>query len=430
MKSNTQIIIIVVFLFAAVVGVFVFSGLIPLGEDSENTPRGTVVLWGTVPAASLAEALGEFAGTYQDFAIQYVEKSPETFDRDLLEALASGQGPDMFFLPDHLVLGYRNKIIPVPYASVPVETYKRNFVGAADIFLSQGGILALPISVDPMVMYYNRSLFDAKGVVYPPVYWDEFPALVPQLTETDQEGKILKSAVALGQFANIAHAKNIISALLGQSGNPIITERDGALISTLNNYPSKYDLGSILKFYTVFADPLSNLYSWNRSFPSSDAAFSADKVAIYFGFASELASLTAKNPNQNFVASPMPQIRGESFKLTSARVTGVAVSAFSRNLTTAFYAANLLSTGDFANKFARATGTVPVRRDLLTAVPTDGYSPVFYNSALYAKGWLDPSPEETDSIFRSMVEKTLSNTLSPEEAIRDADGRIWLLLAR
>jgi len=62
--------------------------------------------------------------------------------------------------------------------------------------------------------------------------------------------------------------------------------------------------------------------------------FSAENLAFYFGFASELPTLVNRNPNQNFFVASLPQIKNASFKLTSARVTGIAISAFSKNLNT------------------------------------------------------------------------------------------------
>ena len=49
MKGNFQIIILVVFIAAAILGVLVFSGAIPIGKTGAGS-LGTVVLWGTVPA--------------------------------------------------------------------------------------------------------------------------------------------------------------------------------------------------------------------------------------------------------------------------------------------------------------------------------------------------------------------------------------------
>lgn len=431
MKGNFQIITLIVFILAAIFGVLVFSGAIPLGNNGNDSgASGTVTLWGTVKNGAISEALNAFNLANKGFSVVYVEKSADTFSQDLLEALASGQGPDMFFLPDNLVFGYKNKTIPIPYDSFSVASFKKTFIGAGDVFLTKDGILAIPIAVDPLMMYYNRGMLDAKGVIYPPEYWDEFEDLAPRLTEKDANQKIIKSAVALGQFSNITHAKDIISTLFMQTGNPIVTEKDGAFVSALSSENKKYTPGSILEFYTGFADPLQSVYSWNRSFPNSSTAFSSNDLVFYFDYASEFLPLVTRNPNQDFFVAPVPQIRGESFKLTSARVTGIAVSSFSKNLNTAFYTANQMAKGDFAAQFATALGMVPVRKDLLARPPGDSYSPIFYSSALFARSWLDPSPKDTDDIFRSTVEKVLSNALTPDEAIKDADSKMWLLLQK
>ena len=89
-----------------------------------------------------------------------------------------------------------------------------------------------------------------------------------------------------------------------------------------------------------------------------------------------------------------------------------------------------MATGDFASKFANALGVPPARRDLLALKPTDAYSPVFYNSALYAKSWLDPSASGTDDIFRTMIDGVLSNSMTPDDAIRDASSKLDLLLVK
>ncbi len=89
-----------------------------------------------------------------------------------------------------------------------------------------------------------------------------------------------------------------------------------------------------------------------------------------------------------------------------------------------------MATGDFATKFALATGTAPARRDLLKVKPADAYSPIFYDSALFAKSWLDPSSKSTDAIFRNMVDGVLSGNMSVENAIADASAKLDLLLIK
>ncbi|MBU0611822.1 extracellular solute-binding protein [Patescibacteria group bacterium] len=428
MKGNFQTILIIGFIVAALLGILVFSGAIKIGNDTtQKGALGTVVLWGTVKTGIIATALDDFNRTNQSLILKYVQKDPETFDQDLLEALASGVGPDLFFLPDNLAFHYKNRIFPIPYESYSLASFKNNFAGAGEVFLTSKGILAFPIAIDPLVMYYNRSMLDANSIVYPPTSWDEFTELVPSLTKKDENKKIIKSATALGQFSNITNAKDIISTLFMQAGNPILSEEKGYFISTLGD-SGRVDLGPILGFYTDFSNPLKESYSWNRSLPDSQDFFSADGLAFYFGYAGELKSLINKNPNLNFLPAPVPQIKNSNFKLTSARVTGVAVSSFSKNLNTAFIAASLLANSDFASKFANALNIAPARRDLLALKPTDAYFPIFYSSALYAKAWLDPSPEDTDDIFRGMVENVLSNKMTTYDAVKDASAKLNLLL--
>jgi len=428
--KNFQIIIIIIFIAAAVFGILVFSGAIKIGDQSSRTGAlGTVVLWGTVPARDIASTLEEFNNTNQSFILKYVQKDSETFDQDLLEALASGTGPDLFFLPANLAFHYLNRIFPIPYQSFSLASFKSSFAGAGEVFLTSKGILAFPIAIDPLVMYYNRSMLDANNIVYPPATWDEFANLVPSLTKKDENKKIIKSAAALGQFSNVTNAKDIISTLFMQAGNSILEERDNYFNSTLGD-STKSNLSSVLGFYTDFSNPLKEVYSWNKSLPNSQDAFSADNLAFYFGYASELRSLINKNPNLNFLPTSMPQIKNSSFKLTSAKVTGIAVSSFSKNLNTALIAASMISNSDFAAKFANILGVAPARRDLLAVKPTDAYFPIFYSSALYAKAWLDPSPEDTDSIFRGMIENVLSNRMTTDDAISDANSKLNLLLLK
>ena len=428
MKGNFQIIILIIFIVGAIFGILVFSGAIPMGKTSTGS-LGTVVLWGTVPNSIISPAIKNFNDANQSLVVKYVEKSADTFDQDLLEASASGTAPDMFFLPDDLAFHYADKIFTIPYQSYPLVSFKNNFAGAGEVFLTSRGILAFPISIDPLMMYYNRSMLDASGIVYPPVYWDEMVNIVPTLTKKDDLNKIIKSAIAFGHFSNVIHAKDILATLFMQAGNPIVKEKDGTLGSTLDsNTIGNFNLPSILKFYTDFADPNNVVYSWNKSFPNSNDAFSKEELAFYFGFAGELQSLVNKNPNQNFFVAPVPQIKNSSFKMTGARVTGIAISSLSKNLTAAFTAASLIATGDFALEFVKATGIAPARRDLLAVKQQDAYSPIFYSSALYARSWLDPSPKDTDTIFSGMINAVLSGNLSVTDAIKDANGKLSLLL--
>lgn len=429
MKGNFQIILLVIFVVGAILGVLVLSGAIPINKNKVGGV-GSVVLWGTMPSSLISPVLRDLNDNNPNFTINYVQKSVDTFDQDLLEALAGGVGPDLFFLPDNLIYHYADKVVTIPYTSYPLATFKSTFAGAGEVFLASRGVSAFPIFIDPLMMYYNRSILDSNEIVYPPSTWDELVDMVPVLTKKDDSNKITKSTISFGHFSNVVHAKDILAALFMQTGNPLVKEKDGVFVSSLDSSYGNRDLASILKFYTDFADSNNSLYSWNKSFPDSDDLFSKEDLVFYFGFASELESLIKKNPNQNFFVAGIPQIKNSKFKLTGAHVTGIAISSFSKNFEAAFAAANLMSSSDFAPKLALALGVAPARRDLLSSKQTDAYSPIFYSSALYAKSWLDPSQEDTDKIFSAIINGVLSNSMSASAAIKDAHSRMSLLLLK
>lgn len=428
MKGNFQIILVVVFMAAAIFGILVFAGLIKIGNDNNTTgAKGTVTIWGTDKIQDIAKPLEDFNKANPTFVVKYVQKFSETFDNDLLEALASGTGPDLFFISDDLAYKYSNKIYTIPYVSYPLATFKSSYARAGEVFLTSKGMLALPLTIDPLVMYYNRTTLDANNIIYPPTTWTDMQTIVPTLTKKDDSNKIIKSAVAMGQFANVNNAKDILATLFMQLGNPIAYEKNGVFTSSLDVDTSKVDLSPVLKFYTDFSDPLKDIYSWNRSLGNSQNEFSAERLAFYFGFASELSSLVSKNPNQNFSVAEMPQIKDSNLKLTYSHVKGIAISSFSKNFNTAFTAASLMATGDFALSYAKATKAVPARRDLLAVKQSDAFSPIFYSSALIGSSWLDPATAGSDDIFRNMIDNVLSNNMTATQSIKDANGKLNLL---
>ncbi|HEY4477907.1 MAG TPA: extracellular solute-binding protein [Candidatus Paceibacterota bacterium] len=368
----------------------------------------------------------------QEIDVSYSYIEPETFNQELLEAMAEGKGPDMFLLPDDLARSYLNRITAISYAKYPAANFKTNFASAGDIFTTPTGILALPLTIDPLVMYYNRSILNTNGVVYPPSNWNEFSDVIPKLTKKNDANQITASAVALGQFANVTNAKDIITTLFMQTGNPIVERDENRIYRTtlIKEEKNSQQLIGALDFYTSFANPLLPNYSWHRGLPKSRDYFTSENLAFYFGYASELPILMNRNPNLDLQISEMPQMKNASFKVTKARVTGVAISAFARDQALALAVANLMTNAGFVRDFARETGTAPARRDLLSTQLADEYMPNVFKSALYSKSWFDPSPSDTDLVFKTMVDDVLSNVSTTANAIQRANGQIDLLLVK
>ena len=89
-----------------------------------------------------------------------------------------------------------------------------------------------------------------------------------------------------------------------------------------------------------------------------------------------------------------------------------------------------MATGTFASELVSALLVAPARRDLLAVKPSDAYSPIFYNSALFSRSWLDPSPNDTENIFRGLIEGVLSNNATARDSLADANAKLNLLLLK
>jgi len=424
--SNFQIILIAILVAVTIVAVLIFAGIIPL-PGGVTVVSGTVSIWGTVPNRDflpVIEAFRTIKGN-ERIAISYTQKSPDTFDEELTSALARGTGPDVILLPSDSILKHQGIVLTIPYTSFPLTAFKDSFISAADIFLTPEGTLALPLFTDPLVMYYNRAIFDDAGVAQPPQFWDEFGNIIPSLTRR-QNSTITRSGVALGGAKNIPLAKEIISALTLQAGNAIVSQSPEGGAESVFSSPAAQ---SALSFYASFANPTTDVYSWNESLPNARQAFLSGNLAIYFGLASELFQIRDSNPNLDFDVRGLPQVKGSN-KATFGKVYGLAITKNSKNVNLSMIVISNLTTPNLAAILANALALPPARRDLLAGRPEGNYLPIFYQSALQSKSWLDPDPKKTAEIFSQMISDVVSGRADVGSAVDDASDAIDLLLAR
>jgi ABC-type glycerol-3-phosphate transport system substrate-binding protein len=424
-----QYIFIGVFIFFIIVGAIVFS---TYRSSSESELAINITMWGTLPA----EGFDSFTGSYfnaisSKYTVDYVEKDPATFDRDLVEALASGEGPDAIVIPTDLIIRYANKIYPIPYVTLPELTFKETFIQEGELYLNNSGVLALPFTVDPLVMYWNRDMFNNASVTKPPVNWTEISALVPKMTKKDQASNILSSTVAMGEFRNVVNAKDILAALMIQSGSPIVNidsmgEYRSAMRDSSISNSSPVDLS--LQFFTNFSNPSRPQYSWNRSLTDSRSAFANGDLAMYFGFASEFMTIKNKNPNLNFDVAILPQAAGVKTYNTFGNMLGFAIMKNSSNPAGAFtILSSLTSAGAFP--YWKDIFNLPsARRDILSQNETNAVKTIFNKSAIMSKGWLDPNKTETGIIFQNMVESYTTGRESISGVVSEASDQLNVLL--
>lgn len=413
--SPFQIVLLSTFAALAVVGVLIFA--FAIGGNTTNSV-GALTIWGTLDQQQFSTLLREFSDKDNNFIqVTYTQKDPVTYDAELTRAIASGTGPDLFLLRQDYAYRTQDQLFIVPYEgpsyAVSRAQFDTTFVQAATPFMGEKGVLAIPFLADPLVLYWNKDILSTYGYAQPPHYWDELPGMVSTVTRKGETGQIVLSAIPLGEYANINNAKDILTLMILQIGG-VITSYDNGKLSPALSGVSAASLGSAeksLDFYTSFANPARNTtYTWNRSLPTSRAAFAGAGAALYIGFASEDALIKKMNPNLNFGVAKIPQIRAASTTIDVARVYGLAIPRNAKNpsgsLTLGYFLASSANAITAANMFSIS----PVRRDAL-AQKADGNMKVFQDEVIMAHAWVDPDPAATEAIFKTMIEDTTSGAV-------------------
>ncbi len=440
--STFKITLISIFSACIVIGMIVFA----MQKSASTAQHVTLTVWGTISSDTFNAAYNASSlKANKAITVNYVQKNTSTFDSDFVQALADGVGPDMVILRDDLVYQEHNRLFPVPYTSLSEASFDSAFLQEAKMYLTPQGIIALPLIVDPMVMYWNRDLFSSNFVAQPPKYWDQFSdttgasgkqnGLITTITHRDANANVTQSALALGEWDNIDNAKEILTTLLLQAGSPMsVRDTQGDEASGLNANPTNEPIqpsGAAVNFYTQFANPTSPTYTWNASLPDSLNFFLSGNLATYFGFASELFSIQQKNPNLNFDVTYMPQIRPAGTDTAKqsvfAHMYGISIVKQSKNIPTAFTAMTALVEPASITALDAVTSLPPVRLDLLAAKPTNPYQVVFYNSALISAGWVDPNGAQSSQIFRTMIQSIDNGSARVSEALTTADTSLNLL---
>jgi ABC-type glycerol-3-phosphate transport system substrate-binding protein len=407
-------------IFAALLAVLIFSGKVPLGGDDQEA-AGEVILWGTLPEPEMNKVVQEFNPQAKTYRVVYKQVREEVFSQTLLEALANGAGPDLIMAPYQILLAQAPRIYPFPAVSFGEKAFKDTYVDGAAVLYTPSGALALPVSVDPMVLFYNRTLFSKHGIPNPPSYWDEIVGMVPALTLANTQGQFQESGIALGA-PNTTYGKDILMAIVGQLGQiPVLTQynQDGAFSTVLANSPvteggDVLPLSAATRYFVQFADPTQRTYSWSQYAGKADDQFVAEKLAMYVGYASELNTLRARNPKADLSMTYFPQTRGYNTFTMGMQMYGIAALKSSKNLVTALNVEAQFAGPGVSPTIAGILGAVPALRSYAN---TPGLDVVISRSMLVARGWYDSFPKESENYFASMMSDIINNRYGVTDAV-------------
>jgi ABC-type glycerol-3-phosphate transport system substrate-binding protein len=422
--SPFQTVLLGVFGLFLLVGVALFA----TGGRLNQKERVDITVWGPISNLEFGSLWEKLPQSKDDtYRINYVRVPPQDFDTQFVEALASRKGPDIVFIDQQNLIKHRDKLVVIPFQSYPERTFRDTFVEHSELFLSEEGILAFPIALDPLVMFWNRDILFSEGIANPPSFWDEFFTLSSRLTRKDGALNVSRPTVALGEIGNVANGKHILAAMMIQAGSPISTQRNGAYRSALSETISSIQnpATAALSYFVDFVNPTKAHYTWNRSLPSSQTMFLGNDLALYFGFGSELPLLKEKNPNLNFDVAALPQTRGAARQTAYGVAYGLAITKDAKNVTAAFAALSGLVSRQSTIDISRAMSMVSMRKDAVSDRNEDKFQTILNQSAVRSRGWLEPGGRTAgERIFTDMVESVTGGRSTPSEAVSRASTEL------
>lgn len=432
--TSFKTILFSLFGFAALVGIFVFAT--HTGTSSPDADAiGPVVIWGTLPSATMQKALTEATKVDQRLKdTTYVQKSENTLASELSSAIATGAAPDLVLASQEVLHPISKLVEPISSAALPASTFTSAFIGESSLLAvpTGDGYYGIPFLVDPLALFYNRAILSSSGIAKPPATWEALTGLVPSVAVLTPTRQLTRELIALGTYDNVRNARAILSSLFLQTRVPVSTRRGGQLFANLRGAATEESSSgrAVLTFYTQFADPSKVSYTWNSSLLNSQQAFLNGDLALYLGFVSEASFLRAANPNLDFSVSALPQPATAKLKSAYGLLYSFMIPRGATNAPGAYRAAAFMSTSAMQAIAASATGLAPASLTQLATLPADPIAAVAYAEALYATGWLSPTPVDTDAVFSSMITGVISGRLTVDSALVSSESALSALLQK
>lgn len=407
------------------------------------------------------EMINNFQAQYPYITIDYRKLSYAEYERELEWAFATDQAPDLFSIHNTWMLRYNNAgfISPLPENITMAHEYitgsikkekvaelittksitpaklREDFIDAVpkDVIINAKDqktntmlekIFGLPLSVDTMVMYYNKDLFNAAGIINPPKLWNkEFQQNVKSLTKQSKLGNIERSGVSLGGSVNIDRSSDILSLLMMQTGTTML--ENGAVMF---NQPSKNGQSTgadALRFYTDFARPNTEVYCWNNTLPNSLEMFKQGNLGMLFGYAYMRPDI-ASTEKLNYAIAPMLQLEGSVSQTNFANYWVEVVSAKSQHKDAAWSFIQFMTTNPDQDKIYLSKTKYPAAlRSLIAEQKEDPEMSVFANQLLTSKSWYKGNNANAmEKIFNEMIAEATNNPEKIENIINQGAVKV------
>ncbi len=422
--TKPQLVILGIGGFLILFFLLVFFGIIP-GLKPDIGKSVELEFWGVGDEPKVwQEAISKFESAYPNVSVRYTKFDATNYERQLVDALAAGSGPDVFMFHNAWLPKHANKTVPVSQEQLTLSTFRNLFpVVAEQDFVRNNQIFASPIYIDTLALFYNRDIFDNKRIAITPATWDELKATILRVREFKVGGGISKAAFSIGgTIKSVPNATDILSLLMLQYGTEMV---DSSMSRMAISSPQGL---AALNFYTQFSRPGNVYYTWSDSFKPSIDSFTTKQAAMILTYAADIPEIKSKNPSLNFAVSPAPQFN-KSEAINFANYWGLAVSAKTPYSKEAWDFVLLVTTNaEVSRNYVAATGKPPAMRFLINEYLNNPTLGAFTAQALTAKSWPQVDNVEVKRVFNNMIESVITGKLSAEKALLGAEDELTQLM--
>jgi multiple sugar transport system substrate-binding protein len=404
-----------------------FLGIVLLAAGCGGTTTSSVqlVVWTVFEDSSSLQPLLDYYKTKRpNIRIVLEKKDPATYEEDLINALATGQGPDVFSIHNSWLPKYLDKVSSAPDAVWQFTDYKDTFVDSAVTDLTKDRkIYGATTYVDSLALYYNKDILGSAGIATPPKTWREFETDVRKIARLNPNGYFSRSGAALGLSSTapggkVNRAEDILYLMMLQKGvKP--WSLDG-LEPTFNDGVSGTASEEALRFYTSFADGTSLNYNWNTSSDYSIDAFANSRAALMINYSYARDLLQQKASNLNYDIATVPQQDLEGPVVNFSTYWAEVVSKQSKHQQEAWDFLKTITSKPALDKYAAARKLPSSRRDLIELQAIDPDIGVFANANLTAKSFYRPNQQKFDAIISNMIDDVTLRNMEPQEALSKA----------
>lgn len=385
----------------------------------------------------------------------------EEYENLLINEIAEGEGPDVFMIHNSWITKHAKKLYPLPLDQPIVmnaDLFRQTFFqAAADDLIIDEQIYGMPLSIDNLAVFYNKSFF--KDLIatsdQPGELWEDIKEQVFTLTKKNNSPERFSLAgIALGRSDNISSAVDILLGMMLEYGTEFYDEKEENAVfansQTAGTGGVEKPGVEAFELFTSFGLPSYKNYSWNEyitGFSPEDKEinpFVRGKVAMIIGYPYLYDTIVAYIQNQQSLGndhidvddvgiSTFPQLVTSAeatsrdtytsyFPLVVARTTDMPQEAWSF--------IQFLTSADAQQTYHKKTNRPTSRKDMVADQQTEALFGTFAYQAPFSKSYKIYDQEAYYKVFSDAIQDVIDNISTPEDALEDAQTKITCILKK